>query len=154
MKYILFTCFFLGLGNIKAQQESALQIRKSSTYESLKETPVFLSCDSSGTVYFKAHFWYNAMPLADNNTCHWHFSIGIHNGPFEVQACPDLQLEKIYLFLEKEVFIYNCSNSEWRKDKQRLLRPPDCLVAEFSNTKNQEKIFLRCISDYVASEVD
>ncbi len=139
---ILFIFPFLGLSQRIANSE----ILPRQNFNHLTNSPTTLTCDSLGVFWVVFTSYINKMPMADNAKLIWNCWIGQGDGQLMDNAnppvCDKLQIKKIYLFYEKEVYVFSYGSSVG-KEPIKIYTTPLIAVIEYYDSIDQKTGYLK-----------
>jgi len=133
---IVVTLFILPLLGF-SQGVSNSEILPRKKFNHLTNSPTTLTCDSLGVFWVVFTSYTNNMPMADNSKLIWSCWIGQGVGQAMVNAnppiCLKLLIKKIYLFYEKEVYIYSYGASLDKEPKKIDTTPLIAVIEYYDN---------------------
>ena len=133
---------FLGF----SQGISNSEILPRQKFNHLTNSPTTVTCDSLGTFWVAFTSYTNKMPMADNAKLIWNCWIGQGDGqPMDNDnppVCLKLQIKKIYLFYEKEVYIYTYG-SALAKEPKKIYTTPLIAVIEYYDNIEQKTGYIK-----------
>ena len=133
----LFILPLLGIGQSIANSE----ILPRQKYNHLTKSPTTLTCDSLGVFWVVFTSYTNKMPMADNSKLIWRCWIGQGDAQPMDNAnpplCFKLQIKKIYLFYEKEVYVYSYGATVDKAPKKIYATPLIAVIEYYDSTEQK-----------------
>ncbi len=146
LRAILFgTLFILSFFGF-SQSISNSKILPRQKFNHLTKSPTKLTCDSVGIFWLVFTSYTNQMPMADNSKLIWSCWIGQGDGhPMNNDnppICSKLQIKKIYLFYEKEVYVYSYGVVA-EKEPKKIYTTPIIAVIEYYDSIEQKTGYIK-----------
>lgn len=137
---LLFVLPFLGF----SQSISNSKILPRQQFNHLTNSPSTLNCDSLGLFWVVFTSYTNKMPMADNSKLIWQCWIGQgdRQGMEHLSVCFKLEIKKIYLFYEKEVYIYTYGTT-LEKESKKIYSVPLVAVIEYYDKTAKKKGYIK-----------
>ena len=146
LKAIIFGIFFILPFSGFSQDVSNSEILPRKKFNHLTNSPTVLTCDSLGIFRVVFTSYTNQMPMADNDKLIWSCRIGQGDGQPMDNAnppiCLKLQIRKIYLFYEQEVYVYSYGAVP-DKDPEKIYTIPLIAVIEYYDSIEQKTGYLK-----------
>lgn len=123
----------------------------------LRNAPSSISCNDTNRIVIHVEFYFNVMPGSNSSELRGGPSIGDYVRNSYVILCPSLKFEKWFYFYGDELIVQSIglkTPAPWHKGGKHENSVPDIIVAEFTDTRTGEYIYLKQQGPFSIGQVE